>query len=58
MEAMNSSRSCPVGFNLRHFKSQAGAFWEFPMLLSKHSSSTDKGAYSRCNELKQFFHCW
>jgi hypothetical protein len=38
MEAMNSSRSCPAGSNLRPFKSQAGAFDEFPMSVSKQSS--------------------
>jgi hypothetical protein len=43
MEAMNSSRSCPAGSNLRPFKSQEGAFDEFPMSSSKQSSSIDKG---------------
>jgi hypothetical protein len=43
METMNSSRSCPVGSNLRPFKSQAGAFDMFPMSLSKQSSLIDKG---------------
>jgi hypothetical protein len=43
LEAMNSSRSCPTGLNLRPFKSQAGAFDELPMSLSKQSSSIDKG---------------
>jgi hypothetical protein len=40
---MNSSRSCPVGSNLRPFKSQVGAIDEFPMSLSKQFSSIDKG---------------
>jgi hypothetical protein len=40
---MNSSKSCPVGSNLRLFKSQAGALDEFPMSLSKQSYSIDKG---------------
>jgi hypothetical protein len=40
---MNSSRSYPVGSNLRPFKSQVGDFDEFPMSLSKQSSSIDKG---------------
>jgi hypothetical protein len=39
---MNSSRSCLAGSNLRPFKSQVGAFDEFPMSLSKQSSSVDK----------------
>jgi hypothetical protein len=43
LEAMNSFRSCPAGSNLRPFKSQTGAFDEFPMSLSKQSSSIDKG---------------
>jgi hypothetical protein len=43
LEAMNSSRSCPAGSNLRQFKSQAGGFDEFPMSLSKQSSLIDKG---------------
>jgi hypothetical protein len=43
LEVMNSSRSCPAGSNLRPFKSQAGAFDEFPMSSSKQSSSIDKG---------------
>jgi hypothetical protein len=43
LEALNSSRSCPVGSNLIPFKSQAGAFDEFPMSSSKQSSSIDKG---------------
>jgi hypothetical protein len=43
LEAMNSSRSCPAGSNLRPFKSQAGAFDEFPMSLSKQSTLIDKG---------------
>jgi hypothetical protein len=43
LEAMNSSRSCPAGSNLRPFKSQAGAFDDFPMSLSKQSSSIYKG---------------
>jgi hypothetical protein len=43
LEAMNSSGSCLVGSNFRPFKSQAGAFDEFPMTLLKQSSSIDKG---------------
>jgi hypothetical protein len=43
LEAMNSSRSHPACSNLRHFKSQAEAFDEFPMSSSKQSSSIDKG---------------
>jgi hypothetical protein len=43
MEAMNSSKSCLAGSNLRPFKSQVGAFDEFLMLLSKQSYSIDKG---------------
>jgi hypothetical protein len=43
MEAMNSSRSYLAGSSLRPFKSQAGAFDEFPMSSSKQSSSIDKG---------------
>jgi hypothetical protein len=43
LEAMNSSRSCPAGSDLTPFKSQAGAFDEFPMSSSKQSSSIDKG---------------
>jgi hypothetical protein len=42
LEAMHSSRSCPAGSNLRPFKSPAGAFDEFPISLSKQSSSIDK----------------
>jgi hypothetical protein len=42
LEAKNSSRSCLVGSNLRPFKSQAGAFDEFPMSLSKQYSSIEK----------------
>jgi hypothetical protein len=42
MEAMNYSQSCPTGLNLRPFKSQAGAFDEFPMSSSKQSSSIDE----------------
>jgi hypothetical protein len=42
MEAMNSSRTCPTGSNLRPLKSQAGAFDEFLMSLSKQSSLIDK----------------
>jgi hypothetical protein len=42
LKAMNSSRSYLAGSNLRPFKSQAGAFDEFPMSLSKQSSSIDK----------------
>jgi hypothetical protein len=40
---MNSSRSCPVGSNLRPFQLHVGAFDEFPMSLSKQSSLIDKG---------------
>jgi hypothetical protein len=43
LEARTSSRSCLVGSNLRPFKSQVGAFDEFPMSSSKQSSSIDKG---------------
>jgi hypothetical protein len=43
LEAMNSSRSCLAGLNLRPFKSQARAFDEFPMSSSKQYSSIDKG---------------
>jgi hypothetical protein len=43
LEAMNYSKSCPAGLNLRPFKSQAGAFDEFLMSSPKHSSSIDKG---------------
>jgi hypothetical protein len=43
LEAMKSSKSCPAGSNFRPFKSQAGAFHEFPMSLLKPSSSIDKG---------------
>jgi hypothetical protein len=43
MEARSSSRSCPAGSNLRPFKSQAGAFDEFPMSSSKKSSLIHKG---------------
>jgi hypothetical protein len=43
LEAMNSSRSCLASSNLRSFKSQEGAFDEFPMSLSKQFSSIDKG---------------
>jgi hypothetical protein len=35
--------SCPAGLNLRPFKSQMGAFDEFPLSLSKQSSLIDKG---------------
>jgi hypothetical protein len=43
LEAMNFSKPCPAGSNLRHFTSQAGAFDELPMSLSKQSSLIDKG---------------
>jgi hypothetical protein len=43
LEARSSSRSCLAGSNLRPFRSQAGAFDEFPMSSSKQSSSIDKG---------------
>jgi hypothetical protein len=43
LEAMNSFRSCLTGSNLRPFKSQVGAFDEFPMSLSKQSSSIHMG---------------
>jgi hypothetical protein len=43
LEAMNSSRSCPAGSNMRPFKSQAGAFDQFPMSSLKESSSIHKG---------------
>jgi hypothetical protein len=36
------TRSCPAGLNLRPFKSQVGAFDEFPMSSSKQSSLIDK----------------
>jgi hypothetical protein len=49
LEAMNSSRSYPAGSNLRSFKSQAGAFDEFPMSLSKQSSLIDKGNGVGCS---------
>jgi hypothetical protein len=42
LEALNSSRSYPVGLNLRPFKSQVGAFDGFPMSSSKQSSLIDK----------------